>query len=152
MAEAIVIRATTVAEMQALAGRLMADHWAEATDGKQGLDIDWVRYQVLEDAGLLVVLSAWDLEEIVGYVVTVAVNRIHAKSAGALTIEAIYVVGEYRKSGLAMRLLHETEAEARERWGEAQVVISAPVGGQLDRLMRGLKNYHHRETVYMREV
>lgn len=152
MADAVEIRATTVAEMQAQAGKLMADHWAEATDGKHGLDIDWGRYDMLEEAGYLSMLAAWDGDELAGYVIGLATTRLQSKAVGVIVNEAFYVVPSYRPTALARRLLEAVEADARERWNEAHVAISAPIGGRMDQWLSGLKDYKHRESVYVKEI
>ena len=56
--------------------------------------------------------------------------------------ESYFVAAEYRKTGAGLRLLHAAEEAAREA-GAVGVLVSAPTGGILERVMPGVG---YRET------
>ena len=92
---------------------LHQEHWAEAGNPGEVLDVDLDTYKALNDSesfGILV----YDQDELIGYAVIFIAYATHTKQPVAYN-DAIYVKPEYRPRGIGGRLLLLCEAIAKER-------------------------------------
>lgn len=157
------IRPTTAAELRQKAGHLILQHWSEVGRdvGIEAPRIDWPRLELLDQNGFLLAVAAWDGDRMAGYFVGVLNNHTHDRDDvclqsdrlfdGIVDSDSFFVSEGYRKSGLARRLLQEAEEIARAR-GARHLLMSAPAGERLERMLQGMHDYRHRETVFCKEL
>lgn len=147
------IRPTTVRELREVAAPLILEHWREvgpAVDVKQP-HVDWTQLQLLDDQGRIVALAAWHGDDLAGYSVGILSTHTHDLNDLCLINDSFFVADEYRPGGAGMDLMRATEAAARDA-GANHVLWCAPVGGRLERLLDGLRDYWRRETVFCKEL
>lgn len=113
------IRPTTYAEVAAKAAHLFVEHWDEVALNKQvmALKPDAKRYQQLEEAGVFFALAAFDGDELVGYSGNFISNHIHYADLVYVNNDVLFVTKGHRNSPLGLKLIRETEREARRRGG-----------------------------------
>jgi GNAT superfamily N-acetyltransferase len=79
-------------------------------------DLDHERYFALENAGMMHVVTARDDFRLVGYVICFVMPHIHYKSSGLTALADMYfILREYRKGGLGVRMFREMERGLKER-------------------------------------
>lgn len=102
---------------------LFSRHWRELAlnQKKIPMDLDRGKYQALEKAGMLFVLTARTDGKLVGYLVAFPMTHPHYKSAGLMCLtDMYYIVPEHRK-GAGAKLFVEFERRMRER-GAVQIM------------------------------
>lgn len=147
------IRPSTVDEL------LAAPNWWELFDeyaaecgnsgiGKPDMQVD--TYRMLEANGALKIVAAYsDNGELAGFVVYLLAVLPHYGKLVAMT-ESVFVSPAQRDSGAGLALLKATEAGALEA-GAAGLLVSAPAGGSLDRLLAA-KRYEHTNAVWFKRL
>lgn len=60
----------------------------------------------------------------------------HFKDACMVTMDAIFIEKASRKGGIGLKLIHEAKKAAREAFGATSIVMSAPFGSRLAKLLR----------------
>lgn len=96
---------------------LMHAHWREigGTDA-QPLDPDWERFALLEDAGVLAVLTAREPGgRLAGYIVHVVFANLHYRSLLQAHDDAHYLAPEFRRGMAACRMFRAAEEMLRAR-------------------------------------
>lgn len=79
-------------------------------------DLDHERYLKMEELGMIHVVTARDERKLVGYIVCFVMPHMHYKSSGLVALADMYfVIREYRKGGLGVRMFREMERGLRER-------------------------------------
>jgi len=101
------IRPTSVAEVR-MHPRVLLDNDAESGGVYAALDIDWATYTYLEQAGRLLLLGAWEGDDLVGYAICVRGRMLH-RDIEAAQGTVIYVAPDARRKGVAMRLIREVQ-------------------------------------------
>lgn len=86
-------------------------------------------YRKLENAGVLTVLTAHDLESTIGFIAFVVLPMPHQGTLAA-TVQSFFVRSQSRKQGAGLRLLREAE-QVSFRIGAVGFFASAPLGGRL---------------------
>lgn len=94
---------------------------------------DRVRYEVMEQAGMLHAMGAFDACQLVGLAVILITPVLHFEGKTVATTESIFMLPDYRKAAGA-RLLAAVNALAKD-CGCAGLYISAPSGGRLERIL-----------------
>ncbi len=84
---------------------------------------DLVRYQLLEDAGLIVAVGAYDGNELVGYSINVLSVHMHYQLPMGRN-DVLYLAPAYREGHNGIALMNATRA-ALQRRGAAYVLWSA---------------------------
>lgn len=117
MRSSIEIRETTIADKIDEANALLVAHWQELAKNKDVMVLkpDVERYALLEAAGSLVSLVAYDGDRIVGYSVNFLTTNLHYSDLTYVHNDVLFVMPEHRKSSLGMRLIRATEDVARQR-------------------------------------
>jgi GNAT superfamily N-acetyltransferase len=93
-------------------------HWKElALDQLQFQpDLDHERYLAMDRAGAMHVVTARDEKRLVGYIICFVMPHFHYKSSGLTALaDMYYLLHEYRKGGLGVRMFREMERGLRER-------------------------------------
>lgn len=93
-------------------------HWQDLALDKLHFerDLDHEQYLVLEKMGRLHVVTARDGAKLVGYAVWfVMPHHLHYKSSGRVALADMYfILRPYRKGGLGVRLIQESERGLKE--------------------------------------
>lgn len=117
---------------------LLARHWSELTAQRYRqvlpLDPDWRAYYELEERGHLLVLVAEVEGELAGYSVNIVTRHPHSAGSLVATNDLLFIDKPYRRGGLGLHLIEETEAAARER-GCSLLMIHNQPGSRLHELL-----------------
>lgn len=151
---AIEIRLSSIEEMETQATQLMQQHWEEVEDLRalRVLDPDWERYYTLEAQGLLLVLAAWNGDDLVGYSVSYVGRSSHYKGLVVAQNDALFVSPLHRRQNLGRLLLRQTEIEAHRR-GAHLFLWHAKKDSRLERLMSSrLDGYVIDEVIFRKEL
>lgn len=117
------IHESTLDELLANASNLFEEHRLE-TAGYPDImrvDPDVALYKEIETAGGLMIISAWDDGELVGYSVNVVHKHPHHKRTVVCANDMLFVTMSYRKKGIGLKLIRGTKRYAQERG--AQMVL-----------------------------
>lgn len=115
--------------------------------GKPEMQVD--TYRALEAAGVLKVIAARHDGELVGFAFYLLSILPHYGKRVAIT-ESVFVAAAHRDTGAGLALLKDIEATALDG-GAVGLLVSAPVGGSLDRLLAA-KRYEHTNAVYFKRL
>lgn len=142
------IRETTAAEVLANAG-LMHEHWATVSriKDKYAASPDAERFRLLEAAGLLLVVGAFDDDKLIGYAATIISRHMHYDFNLAAN-DALYLAEAYRGTRAGLGLIRETERLAKAR-GADMITWHAKPGTPLDALLPRL-SYGLQDHIYLK--
>lgn len=144
---AISIRPCTMADIER-APHLIDEYGAESTiDGMGPQCPQFDTYYKLEAAGMIHITGAFHGDELVGFVIVLASILPHYGKPVATT-ESLFLAKAYRKGNAGLRLLRSAEQRAKEI-GAVGILVSAPAGGQLERILPRY-GYTHSNTVFFR--
>lgn len=134
---------------------LMVRHWEEVCHDKEffRLNPSWDSFKTLEDAGLVVTITArTEQSQLVGYVVYVLSPLLHYNQIRMAQEDAHYLAPEYRKGWTAARMFRFAENELRVH-GLHATVIHTKAHKELDRgaLFQRL-GYQRHETLYIKRL
>jgi GNAT superfamily N-acetyltransferase len=90
---------------------LLKKHWEEIALNKDQvpLDPDWLTYQSLDENGRLFIITARDEGRLVGYSVYFLSRNFHYQSLFVAESDIFYLLPEYRKGLVGMKLLKFSE-------------------------------------------
>lgn len=132
---------------------LLRAHWEEVARNKEVmvLDPNVEVYKALEDRGQLISLGAFEDDELVGYSVTILVDK-HLHYAGLCygQNDVIFVDEAHRAGMLGFRLIRETERLVKERGGRLMFWHAKP-DTPFDALLPRL-GYGVQDVIYSREL
>lgn len=82
---------------------LFRAHWEEIARHREqvALDMDWARYRLLEDAGVLLAVTMRDAWRLVGYATFMIVQHLHYQQVRMGLQDLIYVAPGHRAAGFA---------------------------------------------------
>lgn len=103
-------------------------------------------YTPLEAAGFMQSFAAFDAGRMVGFIV-VLVNELPHYGAKVGVTESWVVASDHRKTGAGIALLREAKRHAKAA-GAVGMLISAPKGGRLERLMETMSGFNATNTVF----
>lgn len=149
--ESLTVRPCSVAEIEDAPNidALLAEYAVEcALVGLPQPAPHWDTYRRLEQSGAFHVLGAFLGGELVG-ILTMVVNAMPHYSARIAVSESYFVTAAARRSGAgtALRLAAEGCAQSH---GAKALLISAPAGGKLDRVMQFRDDYTLSNCVYLK--
>lgn len=129
------------------------EHWLEIAKNKElmALAPDLERYSLLEEAGSLITLYAYDRDDnIIGYSVNIISPHLHYKELITAYNDLLYVKKEYRKGSVGIRLISETERVCRN--SGAEIILfhakeQTSLAGILPR-----KGYKTHEIIFSKEL
>ena len=118
-----------------------AFHWQDLALDKLHFerDLDHEAYKNLENLGRLHVVTARDDFKLVGYVVCfVMPHHMHYKSSGSVALaDMYYLLKDYRKGGLGIRMFKEMERGLKAR-GVIRAHMSCKVHEDHTKLFEGM--------------
>jgi GNAT superfamily N-acetyltransferase len=134
--DAITIRQSSIDEITS-ADNLpeLLEHYAQESsiDGLGSINPDWSAYKHLEQAGYYIPVAVFVGGVLAGVAGVIITQNPHYGKTLAVT-ESLFVDPQYRKHGVGNKLIQHVETLARER-GAAGLLISAPSGGRLQKLL-----------------
>lgn len=112
------------------------------------LDVDWNKYLMLNEAGVLRVYAMRVVHKLVGYSSFVIDNHLHHRHLVAAQNDSIYIMPEYRKS--SSEFIDFCDARLAEE-GVNDITISVkPVRDFSAMLLK--KGYEQEETVFLKRI
>lgn len=118
---------------------LLVEHWEEVAiyKDKVRLEIDQERYQMMDDLGLLHIVTARDDGVLIGYYVSFLNRHLHySKTLYALN-DVLFLDIPYRKQGVAKEMFKYAEDRLKER-GVDVIVIHMKTDHPFKSLCTGL--------------
>lgn len=115
--------------------------------GRPDMQVD--QYRALEAAGILHVLAAHHAGSLVGYLSYLLTTLPHYGKRIAVS-ESFFVAEASRGTGAGVALLKAAEDAALDA-GAAGLLVSAPAGGRLDKLLDA-KRYSHTNNVWFKRL
>ncbi len=134
-------------------GALLAAHWDEIARNKQlvVLKPDAERYRLLEQAGALLTIGAFDEnDKMVAYSVNFIGHHLHYADLVYAENDVLFLAPAHRKGRLGLRLIKETEQRAKAR-GARMMVWHAKQDTSLERLLPRL-GYGVQDVLFSKEV
>lgn len=141
-----------VSEHIGAVGELLRAHWLEIAKNKtlMVLKPDTERYAVLEQAGLLLALGAFDGDVMVGYSVSFIGPHLHYADLVYAQNDVLFVAQPHRLGRTGYRLIQATELLAKAR-GAQMLIWHAKQGTTLDALLPRL-GYGVQDILYSKEL
>ena len=129
----------------------LADEYAEesAIPGMPRLSPQWDIYRILEEAGHFHIIGAFEGERLVGLMSVISQVMPHYGAVIA-TIESIFVLRDYRKTGAGIVLLRAAAAHAKET-GAVALLATAPKDGALAKVLPRV-GYTHTNQLFCRII
>lgn len=146
------IKEVSLIESFPLMRELMQLHWEESEEGALDaeFEIDEATYKILEDAGTVVFLLAWQNGIPIGYSSNILNYSIHYRGLKVATNEAIFIRKEYRNSNIGLKLITATKKACKTK--EARYIFwHAKPESSLDRLLQ-IKKCQKQEIVYSEQL
>jgi hypothetical protein len=103
-------------------------HWKEMALNQDtiALDVDADRFKVIDDQGLLHILTARADGWMVGYYIAIVMPHLHYKNSGNMAFTDMYYLLKPFRNGNGVKLFAEAERTLRER-GVTKAYISCKV-------------------------
>lgn len=106
-------------------------------------------YRMLESQGVMHLIGAYVGDTLVGFCNLLLTRLPHyGKVVG--TMESMFVAKNWRKSGAGIGLIREAE-RVSANGGAVAVLMTAPTGGSMERLMP-MVGYRHTNTVFFKAL
>ena len=131
---------------------LINEHWVEMESRKDLLqiDVDYDRYEAVEQAGMLLVLIAKENEKVVGYSVNILSTHLHHKDTLMCYNDLLFLTQSKRNGSLGIRLIQETEELAKRR-GAEMMFWHSKSNTPLSRILPRMGNTLY-EQVFIKEL
>ena len=131
---------------------LFIDHREELTTNKDlmVLNIDWPKYEILEQNGNLLSLVAHTGREIVGYSVNIVTNNLHYSDVIVCQNDVLYLTPKFRTGYNGIKPIKETERLAKLR-GCHLVLWHSKQDTNLEKLLPRLK-YRTQDIIFSKEL
>jgi GNAT superfamily N-acetyltransferase len=101
-------------------------------------DLDHERYLAMDAMGAMHIVTARDGAKLVGYIICFVMPHFHYKSSGLTALaDMYYILHEYRKGGLGVRMFKEMERGLKER-GVIRAHMSCKVHEDHTRLFQAM--------------
>lgn len=132
---------------------LFEDHREELTTNKALMTLapDMPRYIACEQAGALFVLTARDEGRLVGYSVNFIGQHLHYSALRYANNDLLFLAKTHRKGTLGLRLIRETEREAKAR-GARLMVWHAKSDSALHQMFDQMAPYRVQDIMYSRTL
>jgi len=93
---------------------LLIDHWNEANDDMDEIDVDWPMYQSLQKQGSYYLFTIRAESELIGYAGYMIIPSLQCRKRLQAVGDMIYVKPEYRGKMLAIKLMKFAENKMKE--------------------------------------
>lgn len=146
------IRRCTTAELEAAPNlyEVLEEYAAESSLKELGPARAQVEtYRALEASGFFHPVGAFEDGMLVGFILPIVVVLPHYGVVAA-TVESFFVLKSERKKGIGLRLLAYAQ-ELAKRLGAKALLVSAPVGGALARVLPHY-GFRHSNDVFVRQL
>jgi predicted GNAT superfamily acetyltransferase len=146
------IRLSNVDEMLANASQLFSEHWEEVALNKQVMVLkpDEHKYRSLEANNMLLILGAFEGDQVVGYSVNVVMNHAHYADLVVCNNDLLFVTEGKRNGRLGVQLIRETEKVAKER-GARLMLWHAKPSTPLEKIMPRL-GYGVQDIIFSTQI
>lgn len=118
-------------------------------DGMPRPDYQFGMYKLMELAGDFHLIAAYVDDVLVGFL-TLVINTVPHYGKRVSTTESYFVTQSHRKGGPGLDLLRAAEWLSKAN-GAVAIMVSAPTGGKLARVMPRAK-YKHTNEVFFKEL
>jgi GNAT superfamily N-acetyltransferase len=111
------------------AAPLFQQHWEEIAIDREKikLSLDQERYQAMDDAGILLILTARVSGTLAGYYLAFLLPHVHYREAGLMAFTDIYFLApEFRQGTRGIQLIEEAEKSLRAK-GVTKAYLSCKV-------------------------
>lgn len=128
----------------------------DAYSRESSIDQEWTAqpqrdiYLGMEAVGVMHAFGAYQGDALIGFASILVTVLPHFGRLTAVT-ESFFVMPESRDTGAGMKLLRAMEHRAAEL-GADGLLASAPIGGQLDKVLHGLSAYRPTNRVHFRRL
>lgn len=149
--QSVAVRMSTIEELLAGGGTLFDAHYREISRVQHlaRLRPDWGRLKQMERQRSLIVLGAWAGTTMVGYSVAIIGPSLHYSDLVCAHVDALFVAQPYRRCGVGLELIRETERVAVAR-GARRVTMHAKPRTRLEVLLPHL-GYQVEETILAKD-
>lgn len=113
-------------------------------------EANFASYRAMEAAGSLRIVGAF-APGLVGFAVLLVYGLPHYTGRMVGSLESFFVSPEDRRRGTGMKLLHAAEDLAAEL-GATALLVGAPIGGRLDRVLEHTVGYRPTNRVFTRSL
>ena len=113
---------------------------------KLNLNPDYDKYAILDENGLLHVVTTRDGEKLVGYFISLVTTHLHYKDTLHAMNDMLYLIKDYRKGRIAINMFKYAEKDLQER-GVKVLTLSMKTMQPFDSLCESL-GYSNIERVY----
>lgn len=145
------IRCCTVAEIEGAGNvsEFLAQYSQESSIPELGTGCaQFDTYRAMEAAGVLGPIGAFEAGNLLGVILPLIGPLPHYGTRVAI-IESFFVLPAYRKTGIGLRLLDRAENISRDL-GAKGMLITAPVGSNLQKVIANKQAYRHSNDVFVR--
>lgn len=132
----------------------MYEHWLEVSgDPTRPLAVRWDQFYALDDAGVLMTLTArTDEGQVVGYVIHIIFPSLHYSYLLCATDDAHFLKREHRRGLTGVRMLQAAERELKARGvGMVTYHTKTKVGVDKHKVFERM-GYHAHETNMMKRL
>lgn len=131
---------------------IFKEHWDEIAKNKQLMQLkpDYDSYIRLDEIGKLLVLYAYVGEEVIGYSYNILNYHLHYSDLLVSFNDLLYIRPDYRKGTTGLRLMKETEIEAK-KMGAHLMIWHAKENTSLSTILTK-KNYKVQDITFSKEL
>lgn len=110
----------------------------------------WDVYRKLYETGILKAIGAFDGNNLVGFV-SVLIAVLPKNGMVVANTESLFVLDEYRKAGLGLRLISAAEELAKDM-GAIGLIVNAHPGSKLETILNRKKSYSEINRVFFKPL
>ena len=131
--------------------RVLKEYTEESSiKGMPPINPDYKSYMAAEHYGTMKFFGAFYEGQLVG-ILTMFVVSVPHYSTKIATVESIFVLEEFRKGGLGIKMLKVAQ-EAAKFFGATGLFISAPLDGKLAKVLEKKKDFTETNRVFFQRL
>lgn len=148
-----IIEPLTAEALEREGGDMLRAHYDEVALHKDLMVLRprWEVYHLMQEAGTLFALGARVDGLLVGYSASFIADHLHYASLRYAQNDVLFVAPEHRKTRLGIRLISETETEAKAR-GARMMLWHAKPQTPLDFLLSRSDRYSVQDVIYSKRL
>ena len=130
---------------------LIEAQWLEVDHRRKtgALDLDFDRYLKMEELGMHYIVFAFEGSKLIGYNSMLYAESPHTKEMTAMT-DSMYILKDYRKSGLGSDMIKLAESEAKVR-GCKHIMVTFKNSHPHPSIVEELGFFSY-ETIYAKQI